>query len=86
MMNCPNCEGVLIAGTVRVQKSPWRFAFNWMQSHLRGVFQLPSGRVIVVLKYPNERSAYFCPRCRAVVVAPRVGSRVARDRTPTSYK
>jgi len=75
-MNCTSCGLEVIVGKVRLLKTPWRFLFNWLQSHPRVAFTDSAGGRVTLLNAANQRSAYFCPRCHRVIVAPRVGPRL----------
>jgi hypothetical protein len=69
-MNCPSCAVSMSHGRIYVWKSPWRFFFNWAQTHLRPVFVFPNGKRKAIIGSRQDRPAYRCPQCRLLIVSP----------------
>jgi hypothetical protein len=76
LMNCPNCNGPLIAGEIYFKKSASDFvAFGLGAEDLR--MRTDAGDEILLLSSVEKTAAQFCRECGVAVIATEKGRRPA---------
>ncbi len=66
-MKCPYCDADMRAGDIEVRSS-WASFLFWGLSFQKLVFKA-GDKPRVILESREKRAAYFCPSCKASVIA-----------------